>query len=203
MDWGFLHRILIKFNFGPDFLAWIKLFYQDIESAVVINSWTSSFFRPSRGVRQGCPLSLLLYVISIEVLAVAIRTSSRFVGVPLPNSLEEYRCSGYVDDTTVAACTDASIVETFSIYGHYERASGACLNRGKSKGMWAGRLAPIHLTVSSGLKIFPFSVRPSTLAITAGQRGSQPSPSLSSAWPAGLVGRFPSKGRQLLSIPSR
>ena len=39
------------------FCRWVKLFYSDVESAVVINRWTSSFFRPSRGVRQGCPLS--------------------------------------------------------------------------------------------------------------------------------------------------
>ena len=138
VDWGFLLRILDTFNFGPDFQRWVKLFYTDIESAVVINGWTSSFFRPSRGVRQGCPLSPLLYVISIEVLAVCIRTSPRIAGVALPNSLEEFRCSGYADDTTVAATTDASIAETFHLYDLYERASGARLNRGKSKGMWAG-----------------------------------------------------------------
>ena len=96
------------------------------------------FFCPSRGVPQGCQLSPLLYVISIEVLAVCIRTSPRMTGVALPNSVEEFRCSGYANDTTVAATTDASIEETFSLYDLYERASGACLNRGKSKGIWAG-----------------------------------------------------------------
>ena len=75
VDWGFLLRTLETFNFGPTFLCWIKLFYTNIESAVVINSWTSAFFQPSRGVHQGCPLSPLLYVITIEVLAVCLRTS--------------------------------------------------------------------------------------------------------------------------------
>ena len=37
VDWGFLHRILETFNFGPDFMNWVKLFYTDVESAVVIN----------------------------------------------------------------------------------------------------------------------------------------------------------------------
>ena len=60
VDWGFLLRTLETFNFGPTFLRWIKLFYTNIESAVVINSWTSSFFQPSQGVHQGCPLSPLL-----------------------------------------------------------------------------------------------------------------------------------------------
>jgi hypothetical protein len=69
VDWGFLLRIFEHFNFGPSFCSWIKLFYTDVESAVVINGWTSTFFKPSRGVRQGCPLSPLLYVLCIEILA--------------------------------------------------------------------------------------------------------------------------------------
>ena len=138
VDWGFLIRILSSFNFGPDFLKWIRLFYSNIQSAVVINGWTSSYFSPTRGVRQGCPLSPLLYVITIEVLAVCLRTSPKLMGIALPNSLEELRNTGYADDTTVAVTTGDSIKEVFVIYAKYERASGAKLNRGKSKGLWAG-----------------------------------------------------------------
>ena len=138
VDWGFLHRVLETFNFGPDFMNWVKLFYTDVESVVVINGWTSSFFRPSRGVRQGCPLSPLLYVLSIEVLAECIRKSPRITGVTIPHSMDPCKCSGYADDTTVAVTNDESIEETFNVYNKFERASGARLNRGKSKGMWAG-----------------------------------------------------------------
>ena len=84
VDWSFLQRILIKFGFGDSFRQWISLFYTNIESAVVINGWTSSFFKPSRGVRQGCPLSPLLYVLCIEVLACSITASPDIEGVPLP-----------------------------------------------------------------------------------------------------------------------
>ena len=49
VDWGFLLRILNHFNLGQDFQSWIKLSHTHVESAVVINGWTS-FFCPSRGV---------------------------------------------------------------------------------------------------------------------------------------------------------
>ena len=49
VDWGFLLRTLETFNFGPMFLRWIKLFYTNIESAVVINGWTSAFFSAFAG----------------------------------------------------------------------------------------------------------------------------------------------------------
>ena len=90
------------------------------------------------GVRQGCPLSPLLYVITIEVLAVSIRTSPGITGVQLPNSLEQFKCSDYPNDTILAATSNASVEETFTIYGQFQRASGARLNHGKFKGMWVG-----------------------------------------------------------------
>ena len=52
--------------------------------------------------------------------------------------MDPCKCSGYADDTTVAVTNDESIEETFNVYNKFERASGARLNRGKSKGMWAG-----------------------------------------------------------------
>ena len=105
-------------------MNWVKLFYTDVESAVVINGWTS-FFRLSRGVRQGCPLSPLLYVLSIEVLAECIRKSPRITGVTILHSVDPCKCSGYADDTTVAVTNDQSIEETFNVYSTFERASGA------------------------------------------------------------------------------
>ena len=138
VDWGFLLQVLDRFNFSPEFCRWIRLFYTNVESAVVINGWTSSFFSTSRGVRQGCPLLPLLYVLSIEVLAAAIRTSPEVEGVLMPQSLEQFKFSRYADDTTIAVSTDASIATIFGIYDQYGLASGAPLNRGKSKGMWLG-----------------------------------------------------------------
>ena len=89
-------------------------------------------------MRQGCPLSPLLYVLSIEVLAECIRASPKIQGVTIPHSVEGYKCSAYADNTTIAVTTEQSIEETFSVYSTYERASGAKLTRGKSKAMWAG-----------------------------------------------------------------
>ena len=51
VDLGFLLRILETFNVGPQFRNWVRLFYTDIQSAVIINGWMSSFFNPTRGVR--------------------------------------------------------------------------------------------------------------------------------------------------------
>ena len=138
VDWGFLQHILVKVSFGDSFWSWISLFYTNVESAVVINGWTSSFFKPSRGVCQGCPLLPLLYVLCIEVLACSITSSPAIEGVTLPGDGRVFKCSGYGDDTSISATTDASIAATFDVYAEHELASRAKLNRGKSSGLWLG-----------------------------------------------------------------
>ena len=58
---GFLQRVVERFNFGPYFQRWVNVVYTDIRSNVINNGWLSQPFTLERGVRQGCPLSPLLY----------------------------------------------------------------------------------------------------------------------------------------------
>ena len=64
--------VLNLFNFGPDFKNWIRTFYGNITSCVTNNVFASDFFNLEREVRQGCPLSGMLFVLGIEILALAI-----------------------------------------------------------------------------------------------------------------------------------
>ena len=73
VDWDFLDRILGTMNFGPQFRSYIKSIYHDIRSAIISNGYVSEFFHVQRGVRQGCPLSPLLFVMVAEVFGQAIR----------------------------------------------------------------------------------------------------------------------------------
>lgn len=65
LEWSFLFKSLEVMNFGPMFQWWIRTFYSNISSCVINNGYTTSFFSLQRGVRQGCPLSGLLFVLAI------------------------------------------------------------------------------------------------------------------------------------------
>ena len=69
VDWGFMRDTLFTMDFGPSFISCIDLFYRRSQSAVNVNGHISSYFSLSRGVRQGCLLSPILYVMVAEVLA--------------------------------------------------------------------------------------------------------------------------------------
>ena len=80
VDWGFLRSVLVHMGFGPSFVSWVDLFYSGVQSAVKVNDYLTHFFKLSRGVRQGCPLSPLLYVLYAEVLACGFRANPRIRG---------------------------------------------------------------------------------------------------------------------------
>ena len=122
--WSFLRSTLVCMGFGPSFVSWVDLFYAGVQSAVKVNGFVTPFFGLSRGVRQGCPLSPLLYVLYAEVLACNIRSNPVITGLSLPGSPTPLPVlSQYADDTLVVT-SDAAIVATFETYRAFERGSG-------------------------------------------------------------------------------
>jgi len=79
-----MHATLGRMGFKYSFLQWVNLFYSQVQSAVIVSGHLSPCLSLSRGVKQGCPLSPLLYVLVAEVLAVNIRCNPRIPGLSLP-----------------------------------------------------------------------------------------------------------------------
>lgn len=115
VDWDFLFKTLDHMGFSPSFVKWVPLVYNNIRSAVSVDGYRSSFFFPSCGVRQGCPLSPLLYVISIEILVTALWNCPDIPGLKAPGLVVRLpTVSLYADDTFVIVSSDAAIRAVFS-----------------------------------------------------------------------------------------
>ena len=94
---SYLQKCLEMFNFGPQLRQWISVVYSDIFSCIVNNGYTTSQFILGRGVRQGCPLSDILFVIGIESLGNAIRCSDNIRGIKI-NERNTLKLTQYADD---------------------------------------------------------------------------------------------------------
>ena len=75
IEWLFIQNVLRHFNFGQVIRKWVSILYSDVESAVINRGYTTNYFKVSRGVRQGSPLSPLLFGLGVEILAQKIRQS--------------------------------------------------------------------------------------------------------------------------------
>ena len=73
------------FNFGENFLRWVKTFYNNIQSCRMNNGIISNFFTLELGVRRGDPLSPYLFTIVVEILAIAIRQKEVIKGIKIGN----------------------------------------------------------------------------------------------------------------------
>ena len=136
VDWNFMFRTLKKFNFGESFIQWIKLAYNQISSKIKVNGTESDSFTLERGVRQGCPLSAMLYIVTAEILALTIRANPKIVGISVDGT--EFKLSQYADDTTLMLSGEESLDALINTLGQYEQASGAKVHPGKCAGLWLG-----------------------------------------------------------------
>ena len=99
ISWVFMFTDLRYFNFGEDLIKWVKLFYKNIESCIVINGHLSEWFSVQRGCRQGDPLSPYLFIICAEILALMLKHNPNITGIKCYNN--EFLLTQYADDTSV------------------------------------------------------------------------------------------------------
>ena len=68
-DWiehRYLWKVLQRFGLSPGLIAKFKVLYEDIESVLKINGGLCKPFIVTRGIRQGCSMSGMLYALCIE-----------------------------------------------------------------------------------------------------------------------------------------
>ena len=100
IEWSFIMKTLDHLKFGTGISwPWVNIFYTNIESAVQNNGFITSWLKPSKGVRQGYPLSPYLFILSTEVLSNKIRQESNVRGIKVFG--KEIKLSQFADDTTL------------------------------------------------------------------------------------------------------
>lgn len=96
LNWRFLLHSLCQINLGNNLINKIMASYTIPSAQVRTNGTLSTLFKINNGTRQGCPLSPLQYVITMEHLAIAIRNNPSIHGITI-NEID-YKTSLYAED---------------------------------------------------------------------------------------------------------
>ena len=76
----------------------IKVAYTDIQSIIKINGLLSDPFTLMEGVRRGCPISMMLYIIVAYIFANFIDADKRIKGIQIGD--HEIKLVNFADEIT-------------------------------------------------------------------------------------------------------
>lgn len=164
VEWSFLIEALKKFNFGPDYIRWIKTIYTHAGIRVKNNGWISKTIEIQRGIRQGCPVSALLFIIVVEILAQNIQTDTSIKGIEINNNgvKKELKVNQYADDGHLFLNDTISLHNAIRAINRFSKVAGPelnlqkceimplrkaliedidiqCVNNAKCLGIWVGK----------------------------------------------------------------
>lgn len=79
--WSLIFKALRMFGFGDYLIGAVKIIFNNIKTCVTNQGYSSSYFFPTKGIRQGCCVSPSLFVLSVEFLSILVRASQDIRGV--------------------------------------------------------------------------------------------------------------------------
>ena len=97
-------------------------------------------------MRQGCPLSVVLYIICAETLSNAVKANKNIRGFQIPGCGNKIKLIQYVDDTTQVTSDINSVNHFFEVLDNYAAASSAVIREDKTKGIIINYNKNMHLS---------------------------------------------------------
>jgi hypothetical protein len=134
---NFLFEVMRKFGFDHSFVNWVRACVGSPWIAPMVNGRVTNFFQASRGLRQGCPLSPLLYAIQASVLSYQLEHSkaqNNLQGLKIAHGVKEINHAQFADDTLLLGGASPLVARKFKEeLDAYATVSGSEINQAKSK----------------------------------------------------------------------
>lgn len=80
VNWSFMQAALEYVGLQSSMLSWIMSLYSNPTAVVKVNETRSDFFNIHNGTRQGCPLSPLIFILTLEPFLCMVRKDPAIAG---------------------------------------------------------------------------------------------------------------------------
>ncbi|XP_063285651.1 uncharacterized protein LOC134571380 [Pelobates fuscus] len=96
VDRSLLKATMRTLGFGPHWMDWLAAIYSNPGERIWVNGQLSDTIQITNGTRQGCPLSPLLFILTMEPFLQGIRDNPNISGLKVAE--QEYKVSAFADD---------------------------------------------------------------------------------------------------------
>ena len=124
LNWNFMFKALDFFKFGPSFKQWIKTLYELPVDMVKNIGYISEKFNIYRGIRQGCPVSALIFILSVEILGLKIRHQNEIKGFMFGYEEKPIKVMQYADDCILFLNDKNELCTAISLLCDFQHVSG-------------------------------------------------------------------------------
>ena len=131
VSWKFIFNVLNYFNFGPNLISWIHIFFNEFSLCVSQNGFSSEYFTIGRGCRQGDPPLPCIVLLCFEIMGAMIRNDEQINGITIYE--HEYKLLQYADDTALLLDgQENSLRRALSLIDQFSKYSGLKPNYSKT-----------------------------------------------------------------------
>lgn len=151
VDHNFLWKVLHKFGFPDKLIECIQRLYSKATSRVLYNGFLTQEIKIRSSVRQGCPLSMLLFVLYVEPLIRMIDQS--VLGVLVYDKF--LRVIAFADDVNIFLRNSEELDNVLNIIAIFSKFSKISLNLKKSKFLRINNCCggPFQVTETENLRL--------------------------------------------------
>jgi len=163
----YLFTILGQYGISNWFTDCLQALYEQTLASVQINGSLAGPKEIRSGVRQGCPLSMILYCLCLHPFLLSLEKTLPVI----PMGREVYSpVIAYADDITIFVSNPEDFLTISQAIWHYEQATGAQLNPHKSKalamGTWTAPASILGIHFHERVEILGVSFSPTTALTT-------------------------------------
>lgn len=137
VNWDYLFHLLPLYGFPSVFCRWVKECVTSAKFTILFNGSGDGFFKPTRGLRQGCAMSPYLFIIAMDPLSrmlSASLNSGLLRGLTIARQSTPITCSLFADDLLLMGkLTHQEVASLLQILNSFSFVSGLSINQAKSK----------------------------------------------------------------------
>ena len=156
IEWDFLFNCLQQLGFDDTWIKWVRECISTVTYSIVINGESCGHITPSRGLRQGDPLSPYLFLICMDVLARRLYDHSSDpksgLGIKIAPAAMSIPCLFFADDSLIFCKTSLEACRQLkALLDLFCAQSGQLINFHKSSLIFSKNTRPVEKQIVAGI----------------------------------------------------